>query len=290
MKNWLPAALLGVYLLASCKSADSPQAVVTPPVSTSITTTVAATYTFGTTPSWQDEFSYTGLPDSTKWGYDIGGSGWGNNELEYYTKDLKNAHVENGVLSIEALRENVGSRRYSSARMVTKGKAEWLYGRYEIRAKLPEGRGTWPAIWMLASKQTYGTQYWPDNGEIDIMEHVGYDPTVIHGSMHTKTFNFTINTQKTATRRIDTALSDFHVYALEWDPDKIKFIIDEDVYLEVVRESNWNWDRWPFDQKFHLLLNLAVGGDWGGAKGVDDSIFPKKMEVDYVRVYPLVKK
>lgn len=290
MKKLLFLAGFGLFAFASCKPADSPQAVVTPPVSTTVTTAAAVTYSFGITPLWQDEFSYTGLPDSTKWGYDIGGSGWGNHELEYYTKNLKNAHVENGILSIEALRENVGSQSYSSARMVTKGKGEWLYGRYEIRAKLPQGRGTWPAIWMLASKQTYGTQYWPDNGEIDIMEHVGYDPTVIHGSMHTKTFNFTINTQKTSTRRINTALTAFHVYALEWDPDKIKFIIDDEVYLEVARESNWNWDRWPFDQKFHLLLNLAVGGDWGGAKGVDDSIFPQKMEVDYVRVYPLVKK
>ena len=290
MKKMLLLAGFSLFAFASCKPADSPQAVVTPPVSATVTPAAAVTYSFGTTPLWQDEFSYTGLPDSTKWGYDIGGSGWGNNELEYYTKSIKNAHVENGILSIEALRENVGSRSYSSARMVTKGKGEWVYGRYEIRAKLPEGRGTWPAIWMLASKQTYGTQYWPDNGEIDIMEHVGYDPTVIHGSMHTKTFNFTINTQKTSTRRISTAMTDFHVYALEWDPDKIKFIIDDEVYLEVARESNWNWDRWPFDQKFHLLLNLAVGGDWGGAKGVDDSIFPQKMEVDYVRVYPLVKK
>src|SRR5205823_11891586 len=119
----------------------------------------------------------TGLPDSTKWSYDLGGSGWGNNEAEYYTKSLKNAHVDNGKLSIEAIKEYMGGKSYTSARLVTKKKGDWLYGRFEIRAKLPKGVGTWPAIWMLASEQNYGTQYWPDNGDIYIMEHVGFDPT-----------------------------------------------------------------------------------------------------------------
>lgn len=278
--------LLCFCLSQACQNAATAPSVTPTPVSpTPVVPTV--TYSFGTTPVWQDEFDNNGLPDSTKWGYDLGGSGWGNNELEYYTKSLKNAHVDNGILSIEALKEAVGGRNYTSARLVTKQKGDWLYGRFEIRAKLPQGVGTWPAIWMLATNQTYGTQYWPDNGEIDIMEHVGFDPNVIHGTLHTKAYNFTINTQKTSVITIPTAMSAFHVYAIEWYPDRMKFLIDDSPFYEVVKANNWGWAEWPFDQKFHLLLNLAIGGDWGGQKGVDDSIFPQKMQVDYVRVYPL---
>ena len=289
LKVLVSILILPLVLSQACKPADT-VAATTPPVTTPTTTPASVTYSFGKTPVWQDEFSYTGLPDSTKWGYDLGGSGWGNNELEYYTKALKNAHVENGILSIEAIKEYLSGRSYTSARLVTKKKADWLYGRFEIRAKLPQGTGTWPAIWMLATNQTYGNQYWPDNGEIDIMEHVGFDPNVIHGTLHSKAYNFTINTQKTSTVTVPTALNAFHVYAIEWYPDRMKFLVDDVVYLEVAKESNWAWDKWPFDQKFHLLLNVAVGGDWGGQKGVDDTIFPQKMEVDYVRVYPLETK
>ena len=268
----------------ACKTAD-PASIVTPPISTPASVTAPVTYSFDKTPIWQDEFDYTGLPDSTRWSYELGGSGWGNNEAEYYTKSIKNAHVENGKLSIEVIKESVGGKSYSSARLLTKKKGDWLYGRFEIRAKLPQGVGTWPAIWMLASDQTYGTQYWPDNGEIDIMEHVGYDPAVIHGTIHTKAFNHAINTQKGSTLTIPTAMADFHTYAIDWYPDQLKFYIDDVVYFTVVKQTSWSWNQWPFDQKFHLLLNLAIGGDWGGAKGIDDSIFPQKMEVDYVRVY-----
>ena len=126
------------------------------------------------------------MPDSTKWGYDIGGDGWGNNEKQYYTASrLENARVENGNLIIEARKEKMDSSEYTSARLVTRGKMDWLYGRFEIRAKLPSGRGTWPAIWMLPTKQSYGDNYWPENGEIDIMEHVGFHPGFIHASTHT---------------------------------------------------------------------------------------------------------
>jgi beta-glucanase (GH16 family) len=275
--------VLGVYI--SCKKEEtSTPAVVSPPL-----TYVAPKYSFTAAPVWQDEFDNTGLPDATKWDYDIGGSGWGNREAQYYTKTLKNAHVENGKLSIEALKENLSSNSYTSARMVTKGKGDWLYGKFEIRAKLPQGRGTWPAIWMLATNQTYGSQYWPDNGEIDIMEHVGFDPNVIHGSLHTKWFNFTINTEITKTLTVPSALSDFHNYVLEWYPDSIKVFVDDVKYLKFENKA-YDWQGWPFNQKFHILLNVAVGGDWGGQKGIDDSIFPQKMEVDYVRVYGLKKE
>jgi len=146
---------------------------------------------------WSDEFSRDGQPDPSKWSYDVGGHGWGNNELQYYAESrLKNARVENGNLIIEAHKESVQGSQYSSARLVTKGKGEWTYGRIEVRAKLPSGRGTWPAIWMLASQNSYGDGYWPDNGEIDIMEHVGFDPDVIHASVHTLAYNHTIGTQR----------------------------------------------------------------------------------------------
>jgi beta-glucanase (GH16 family) len=238
-------------------------------------------------PVWQDEFNYNGLPDSKKWGYDIGGHGWGNQEKQYYTKELKNARVENGKLIIEAHKEKFENNEYTSARLVSKGKGDFLYGRFEIKAKLPKGVGTWPAAWMLATEQSYGNQYWPDNGEIDIIEHVGFDQNRIHGNIHTKAFNHTIGTNK-GNNIIATNVSDeFHVYACEWLPDKISIEIDGKSYFTFNRSGSW--EQWPFDKKFHLLLNIAIGGGWGGQKGIDDSIFPQKMEIDYVRVYQATK-
>ncbi len=173
-------------------------------------------YTFAEKPFWADEFDKDGLPDDTKWGYDVGNSGWGNNELQNYTKaNIKNAHIENGILTIEAIKEKLGSSNYTSARLVTKGKNDFLYGRVEAKAKIPAGRGNWPAIWMLASQSDYGSQFWPDNGEIDILEHVGYDPGVMHASIHTKAFNHVIGTQKTATTLLDKWDTEFHVFRID---------------------------------------------------------------------------
>jgi beta-glucanase (GH16 family) len=249
----------------------------------------AVTYSFDSKAIWQDEFTTDGLPDATKWSYDVGGSGWGNNELQYYTKsELKNARVENGKLIIEARKEDLGGKSYTSARLVSKNKGDWTYGKFVIRAKLPQGRGTWPAIWMLATNQTYGSTYWPDNGEIDIMEHVGYDPNVVHSTMHTKSFNHGIGTQKSANMLVPTAMTEFHDYAVEWTQFEIKAYIDNKLFFTFFNNST-GWQAWPFDKPFHLLLNIAVGGNWGGAKGIDDSIWPQRMEIDYVRVYPLVK-
>jgi beta-glucanase (GH16 family) len=245
-------------------------------------------YTFGSTPSWQDEFDYNGAPDAQKWGYDLGDHGWGNHELQNYTN--KNARVENGTLIIEAIKEKSGKLNYSSTRLVSRGKGDFLYGKIEVRAKLPQGRGTWPAIWMLASQNTYGTKGWPDNGEIDIMEHVGFDQNRIHGNVHTKAFNHSIKTNKGNQVLVPDVSSEFHIYSCEWTPGYIAVLVDGNEYFRFTREQTWQWQQWPFDQPFHLLLNVAVGGDWGGQKGVDESIFPQKMEVDYVRVYPLIEK
>jgi beta-glucanase (GH16 family) len=244
-------------------------------------------WTFETTPVWADEFNYTGLPDSTKWGYDMGGSGWGNNELEYYTNSIDNAGVANGLLTITAKKETKEGRNYTSARLVTTNKGDFLYGRIEVKAKLPAGKGTWPAIWMLPTDWAYGD--WPKSGEVDIMEHVGYDQDVIHISAHTEAYYFKINTQKTSTRKIVNATTDFHVYRMDWTPYALRGYIDDQLIFQFANEGK-GYTVWPFDKRFHLLLNLAVGGDWGGANGVDDTIFPTAMQVDYVRVYKMIDK
>ena len=231
---------------------------------------------------WSDEFNYTGLPDSNKWNYDIGGEGWGNNELQFYTNRRKeNARVEKGNLIIEAHKENWENRGYTSARLITKGKGDWKYGRIEVKARIPSGLGTWPAIWMLGSKTPLK---WPDDGEIDIMEHVGYDQGKIHASIHCKKYNHVIGTQKTASTQVPDCSTQFHVYTVEWNADSVKIGIDKNEYFYFANERT-GYEGWPFDNKLHLLLNIAVGGNWGGQKGVDSTIWPKRMEIDYVRVY-----
>ena len=232
--------------------------------------------------AWSDEFNYSGLPDSSKWNYDTGGSGWGNHELEFYTaRRPENARVENGSLIIEARKEKWQTNDYTSARLITKGKMDWQYGKMEIRALLPKGVGTWPAIWTLATKDP---MKWPDDGEIDIMEHVGFHQGFIHGSIHCKKHNHVIHTQKTDTLIVKDCSEKFHVYTLEWTADSISISVDKTRYFSFANEHS-GYEAWPFDNKMYLLLNLAVGGDWGGAKGIDQDIWPQRMVVDYVRVY-----
>ncbi|MFZ9661728.1 MAG: glycoside hydrolase family 16 protein [Chitinophagaceae bacterium] len=231
---------------------------------------------------FQDEFNYKGLPDSTKWNYDVGGHGWGNQELQFYTKNRKeNANVSKGYLVIEARKEPWEVMNFTSARLTTKNKADWKYGKVMVRAKLPKGRGTWPAIWMLATMQN---MKWPDDGEIDIMEHVGFDPGRIHASVHCKSYNHIIGTQKTKQIMLPDFSDKFHVYEVEWDQDTVKVGVDGTYYFSFSNEKK-GYGEWPFDNPMHLLLNIAVGGGWGGQKGVDESIWPVKMTVDYVRVY-----
>jgi beta-glucanase (GH16 family) len=232
---------------------------------------------------WSDDFKYKGLPDTTKWSYNVGGHGWGNKELQYYTKSrVENARSEKGKLIIEARKEDYSGMKYTSARLVTKNKGDWKYGRIEVKAKLPKGKGIWPAIWMLSTKPDYGS--WPKSGEIDIMENVGYMPDSVFGSVHTGKFNHVIGTQKTKGIYRQDLSRKFHVYAIEWREEGIDFFFDKENFYHFSNTGKGS-EEWPFNIDFHLILNIAVGGNWGGKFGVDDSIFPQKMEIDYVRVY-----
>ena len=246
---------------------------------------------------WEDEFEYSGKLDLTKWGHEYGFQR--NKELQFYTDSIKNVRVENGFLILEAHKEkienplfkNVESEKwqenqefanYSSASITTENLANWTYGKIEVKAKLPKGVGVWPAIWMLGKNcKDIG---WPECGEIDIMEHVGFNKDSIFGTVHTKAFNHTIGTEVGKSVFIANPYDDFHTYAIEWTPEKLDFIVDGKVYHNF-QNTNKTTDEWPFDQPFHLKLNIAIGGSWGGQQGIDDYIFPQQMVVDYVRVY-----
>lgn len=272
MKHILSALLIVMPIFTSCSS--SKHSYQTIKTSTGVWELV-----------WNDEFNYEGLPDSTKWSYDIDGNetGWGNNESQFYTNSRKeNAWVSDGILTITALKEAMGGKEYTSARLRSKGKGDWLYGRFEIRAQLPTGDGTWPAIWMLPTEWSYGG--WPASGEIDIMENVGYDPDTIVGSAHTKLYNHVIGTQKNARVAYPDCHKAFHTYALEWEEYEYRLYVDDNHYF-TFKNENTGYKSWPFDKPFHLLLNLAIGGNWGGAHGIDDTLFPHKFLIDYVRVY-----
>ena len=234
---------------------------------------------------WADEFDASTI-NTSKWGYDIGrgDGGWGNSEAQYYTNNTGNVFIEDGHLVIQALIQNYGGADYTSARLVTRNKGDWTYGKVVVRAKLPGGTGTWPAIWMLPTDWSYGG--WPNSGEIDVMENVGFSPDVIHGTAHTGDYNwFNGSPPPGGSVNLPTATSSFHDYTLEWDEDYLKWYVDDDLYFTFLNDQTSNTATWPFDQRFHLLLNLAVGGTWGGQEGIDNGSFPARMEVDYVRVY-----
>lgn len=230
---------------------------------------------------WSDEFDGNGLPDSQKWTYEVGYIR--NNEKQYYTEARKeNIRMENGYLIIEARNEPYEGFHYTSASINTRESETWTYGRFEIMAKLPTGNGTWPAAWMLGAN--ISEVGWPACGEIDIMENVGFDPHRVHGYVHTQAYNHTIETQRGATLELEAPYDNFHLYAIEWQEDRIDFFVDEILYFTFEKESG-DPDVWPFDKPHYLLLNLAIGGGWGGQQGIDDSIFPQQYIIDYVRVY-----
>jgi glycerophosphoryl diester phosphodiesterase/beta-glucanase (GH16 family) len=236
---------------------------------------------------WYDEFDYEGLPDSTKWSYDEGGHGWGNNEKQYYKrKSIANTEVKNSKLYITALKETYELSSYTSAKLTTFNKLSMQYGKVEVSAKLPAGKGNWPAIWMLPESLKSKKESWPLCGEIDIMEHVGKDPNVVHVSLHTLLYNHMKRTQITHFDSVPLAMDQFNTYGIEWDENKIKFLVNGKLYFET-HKGQYGRDitneGWPFDKPYFLILNLAIGGNWGGE--IDDTIFPNVMEVDYVRIF-----
>jgi len=227
--------------------------------------------------------------DPEKWTVYVGDGcpelcGFGNNELQYYSDSMKNVRIEDGKLIIQAHKEDYKGLRYTSAKLVTQHKVYWKYGRIEVRAKLPRGRGTWPAIWMLPDFKDKDMQ-WPLDGEIDIMEHVGYNQGMIYGTIHTQKYNHKVGTQRSDSLRIPNAHKAFHVYAIEWSEGQISWFVDDQEYL-TLKKGQDGYQGWPFDDNpYYLILNLAVGGDWGGKKGVDDAIWPQKFVIDYVKYY-----
>ena len=232
---------------------------------------------------FEDEFDGTEVNEDI-WNFELFGGG-GNNEIVLYTED--NHTVADGFLTITARQEQVNDWEYTSTRMTTKGNAQWKYGIIEVRAMLPDALGTWPAIWMLPGQNNYGI--WPNSGEIDIMEHVGYDLNTIHGTIHTRIYNHKDGSQKGGSIDDYTDVTTaFHTYSIEWLPDRIIFQMDgEDYYTYNATKfsSCPTYNVWPFNEEFYLILNVAVGGDWGGANGVDPNDYPTDMVIDYVRVY-----
>ena len=247
---------------------------------------------------WADEFD-NGFDESI-WNYDIWPAKTVNDEDQAYTDRQKNVRVEDGFLIIEAHREDYGDAKYTSGRVHSAGKRDILYGRIDVRAKLPSGKGSWPAIWMLPSDPfRYATNCsegdtwqgndecdaWPNSGEIDIMEHVGYQMGHVHGTVHNKAYYWVGWEQRKGRVILDDVDTEFHVYSLEWTPERIDVLVDDILYFTYVNEGD-GWRSWPYDHAHHLILNIAVGGWWGRAGGgIDDSIFPQRMFVDYVRVY-----
>lgn len=240
---------------------------------------------------WSDEFSGPdgSLPDPKKWSYAIGGNGWGNHELEYYTNRKENVSIEKGNLVITARRESYTgpdgvTRAYTSARLKTQGHFKQTYGRFEARIKIPAGQGMWPAFWMLG--ENLPSVGWPNCGEIDIMENIGREPGTIHGSLHgpsstRRTSDLTSTFSLPAGQKF---ADNFHLYAVEWEPGTIRFYLDSNLYA-TFSASEWPADRtWVFDHPFFIILNLAVGGDWPGNPDASTK-FPQSMLVDYVRVY-----
>lgn len=232
--------------------------------------------------AWAEEFSYTGPPDPSVWSYEIGAIR--NNEAQYYTdRRPENARVENGCLVIESRKEDMSGRRYTSASIHTLHKKSFLYGRIEVRAKIPTGRGSWPAIWAMGTD--YPEVNWPACGEIDIMENVGFEPDTIHAAIHTVSTEKKYSLLKNGGRvDIPRPYADFHVYAVDWRPEKIDFLVDGRIYF-TYRKDPADPDAWHFDKPCYVILNTAIGGSWGGQKGIDDSIFPLTFLIDYVRYY-----
>ncbi|MEE9329181.1 MAG: family 16 glycosylhydrolase [Parvularculaceae bacterium] len=248
---------------------------------------------------WADEFDTDGAPDPEQWNTLLWDARKVNDEDQTYTDFPRNVRVENGRLIIEAHHEKYNNAEYTSARLTSEGHDDLLYGRIEVRAKLPIGQGTWPAIWLYPTDdRRYADENctlnpwedicpgWPNSGEIDIMEHVGHDPGVVHSTIHTKAYYWINGLQRNGTVQLDDPGQDFHTYAINWHPDRLNVFFDDSLYFTYLKEPDADWQTWPFDHPYHVILNLAIGGWWGrGDVGIDDAVLPQRLEIDYVRVY-----
>jgi beta-glucanase (GH16 family) len=275
-RNWLWPALLAVILITSiCATAqaNNPKGM-----------------SEGWKLTWSDEFNGPdgSAVDSSKWVLETGGGGWGNDELEYYTRRPQSAHLHDGNLVIEARAEKYTgahgvSRNYTSARLKTQGKFSQRYGRFEARIKIPRGQGIWPAFWMLGDD--INKIGWPTCGEIDIMENIGKEPALVHGTIHGPGYNGDKGIGAPFALPGDHRFADdFHLYAVEWEPNGIRFYVDDHLYATRTPADLPKGAKWVYDHPFFLLLNVAVGGGWPGNPDAS-TVFPQTMLVDYVRVY-----
>lgn len=233
---------------------------------------------------FQDEFNGQGLPDSLKWDYEVGYVR--NREMQYYTPNsLDHSYISKGCLHLvarpDSIRRDGRQCKVTSASIHTKRTFNYKYGRVEVRAKLPVSLGTWPAIWMMPAKSTYGA--WPKSGEIDIMEHVGYEPEKVHYAAHT--FHSKTTKQGIGSNIFTPDVTEFHVYAFEWHEDRLEWYFDGRKRYVYTIPDQATWEQWPFDQPYYLILNLAFGGGWGGIKGVDLDLLPQQYVIDYIRVF-----
>jgi beta-glucanase (GH16 family) len=238
---------------------------------------------------WSDEFNQAdgSGPSSTSWSFDIGGNGWGNGELQYYTNRRQNARIEGGHLILEAHAEayRVGNQwfDYTSARIKTQGRIQSTYGRFEARIQLPSGRGIWPALWMLGAN--YSTVGWPACGEIDILENIGSEPQRVHASAHGPGFSGTSSRMSTYTLPAGTRFDQaFHLFAVDWEPGAIRASVDNRVYFTLLSQDLTSGETWVFDHPFFIILNLAVGGVWPGPPDAT-TVFPQRLLIDYLRIY-----
>lgn len=230
---------------------------------------------------WSDEFNKDGLPDPKKWTYEEGYIR--NGEAQYYTKGRsENARIEKGRLIIEARLDNWQGRKITSASLTTEGKQSFLYGRLEARAKVPTGRGTWPAFWTLG--ENIRQVGWPRCGELDILEYVGFDPNKVHANVHVDAYNHMKGNGRGNNLEAGRPWEVFNTYAVEWYEDRVEFFFNDTRYLVFRKESN-DEAVWPFAKPHYAILNLAIGGGWGGAQGIDESLFPHRYEIEYVRYY-----
>jgi beta-glucanase (GH16 family) len=235
----------------------------------------------------QDEFDTNGIPNPAIWGYNIGTGtevglvGWGNNELQYYTDHSENVTVQNGKLIITAIKEDFKGSSYTSARLITKGRFEQTYGRYEARIRVPFGKGIFPAFWLLGDDSN-GTQIWPQIGEIDIMEFVGDEPTKVFGTVHGPGYSGGESISKAYELENDRFDTGFHIFGIEWGPEYINYYVDDVLYNQITPADVTG--EWVFDHPFYIIINLAVGGTFVGSPDAN-TVFPQNMLIDYVRVY-----